>query len=139
MARFSTKPFQVKIAAVLLALGPLLVQACSGQQATPTAAGTKPMSPAEGAADYKDNPMGPHERPPVPTTGGEPTASAPSPGEDPACPPKCSPDGSWVGCGLKKPRGTKCMGCTPKCKAKGSADEGWYDCTGVLIILRPCA
>ncbi len=117
-----------------LAVAPFAMQACGG--GATTAAATKPMSPAEGAADYKENPMGPAERPPVPHPSGEPSASGAPAGLD--CPPKCGPDGAWIGCGLKKPRGTKCDGCNPKCKAKGSADEGWYDCTGVLIVLRQC-
>ena len=96
------------------------------------------MSPAEGAADYKDNPMGPATAPVVPTTGGEPNAPG-SAATEPVCPPKCGADASWIGCGLPKPRGTQCTGCTPKCKAKGTADEGWYDCSGILIVRHPCA
>ena len=40
---------------------------------------------------------------------------------------------------MKKPRGSKCKGCTPKCKKKGTVDEGWYDCAGVLIVQAECS
>ena len=93
------------------------------------------MSPAEGAADYKYSPGGPHERPVVPSPSGEPSSG---PAGVVHCPPTCNADGSWSGCGLKKSRGEACQGCSPKCKGKGSADEGWYDCNGVLIVQRQC-
>lgn len=121
--------------AVLISLAPLAllsVSACNnGTRAS--AAATKPQSPAEGAADYKYSPGGPHEKPIIPAPSGEPTA-----GEITDCPPKCNPEGAWIGCGLKKPRGSQCQGCTPKCKGKGTPDEGWYDCNGVLIVQRQC-
>lgn len=110
------------------ALALLPVGACSN---TANTAATKPMSPANGAADYKDSPGGPHEPAVVPSGSGEPN----SPSD---CPPKCSEEGSWIGCGLKKPRGTGCKGCTPKCKGKGTTMEGWYDCNGVMIAERKC-
>ncbi len=103
-----------------------------------SAGATKPTGPAEGAGDYWNNPGGPATAPQPPVTGdprAEPTETPP--GED--CPPKCSADGSWIGCGLKKPRGTGCTGCVPKCKGKGTSDEGWYDCNGVLIAQRKCS
>lgn len=94
------------------------------------AAATKPTSPANGAADYKDSPGGPHVAPgvPNPNPGAEPNGAV-----DDQCPPKCAPDGSWKACGLKKPRGSGCTGCTPKCKG-----DGWYDCSGVLIVAAKC-
>ncbi|MGZ6066650.1 MAG: hypothetical protein ACXWVM_29900 [Polyangiales bacterium] len=104
---------------------------------------TKPMGPADGAADYKQNSMGPPlDKPIVPVPSGEPTKPPKEPGgPEPTvveCPPTCSPQGGWIGCGLTKIRGSKCQGCTPKCKGKGTPDEGWYDCAGVLIVNRPC-
>ncbi|MBI2394482.1 MAG: hypothetical protein HYV09_33235 [Deltaproteobacteria bacterium] len=129
------RPLAVSFAVVVV-LAPLaLTFACTS---TPrgSAAATRPTSPADGAADYKYNPGGPHEKPIVPVPSGEPTA--PAGVEITDCPPKCNPDGSWSGCGLKKPRGAACQGCTPKCKGKGTPDEGWYDCNGVLIAQRRC-
>ncbi len=108
--------------------------ACGAHQSiSQTTAATKPMSPADGAKDYEKG-GGPHEPPVMPTASGEkPT----SPGK-PDCPPQCTPAGAWVGCGLPKPRNSNCTGCTPKCKSKGTPDEGWYDCSGVLIVARAC-
>lgn len=121
--------------ALVVSLAPLgaalAVSACSGNRAT--AAQTRPSGPADGAADYKYSPGGPHERPLIPSPSGEPTA-----GEIADCPPRCNADGSWGGCGLKKSRGSDCQGCAPKCKAKSTPDEGWYDCNGVLIVQRQC-
>lgn len=117
--------FAIVLAALPLAIAP----ACSSNRVN--AAATKPTSPANGAADYKDNPGGPIAPPVVPKASGEPVA------ED-DCPPRCGDEGAWVGCGLKKPRGSNCKGCTPKCKSKGSIDEGWYDCNGVMIAQRKC-
>jgi hypothetical protein len=111
---------------------------CTKQNRETPAAVTKPMGPAEGAKDYEENPGGPLQKPPIPVGGKqEPKSTGPSP-EVEQCPPTCSPQGGWIGCGLTKIRGSKCEGCTPKCKGKGSADEGWYDCAGVLIIARAC-
>ncbi len=121
--------------ALVLTIAPVGAVAC--QQNRVTAAATKPLSPAEGANDYKENPGGPLVRPAVPEASGEPGSGDPEPGP-PDCPPKCRGDGSWIGCGLKKPRGSGCHGCEPKCKGKGTQDEGWYDCSGVLIVARPC-
>jgi len=124
--------------ALVVTLAPLgagfATGACAGRSEV-SAAATKPMSPAEGAADYKDSPGGPHMKPVIPSPSGEPSAG---PAEVANCPPKCNADGTWYGCGLKKPRGSACQGCTPTCKAKGTADEGWYDCSGVLIAQRKC-
>lgn len=115
----------------LLALAPLAsIGACSGSNAV-SAAATKPTGPANGAADYKDSPGGPATPPVVPTASGEPGSAS-------DCPPKCGDDGAWIGCGLKKPRGTGCKGCTPKCKGKGTSMEGWFDCNGVMIAERKC-
>ena len=126
--------------AVVLALVPCVsIGACGPQPERVNAAATKPTSPANGAADYNYSPGGPAVAPTPPTVGTEPpsggTVTGP-PAED--CPPKCSEDGSWTGCGLKKPRGAGCKGCTPKCKGKGTVDEGWYDCNGVMIAQRKC-
>jgi hypothetical protein len=116
--------------ALVLALAPLAsIGACTGSNAA-TAAATKPTSPANGAGDYNASPGGPHESPVIPTASGEPNASG-------DCPPKCSDDGSWTGCGLKKPRGSNCKGCAPKCK-KTAKEEGWYDCSGMMIAERKC-
>jgi hypothetical protein len=111
--------------------------ACTKQNRETPAAVTKPMGPAEGAKDYEQNPAGPLQKPIVPIGSSEPKNAGGSP-EVEQCPPTCSPQGGWIGCGLTKIRGSKCEGCTPKCKGKGSPDEGWYDCAGVLIIARPC-
>lgn len=118
-----------------LTLVPAGIAAC--RQNRVTAAATKPMSPADGAHDYKEQPGGPLIPPVVPTASADPGATEPEAGP-PDCPPKCRGDGSWIGCGLKKPRGSGCHGCEPKCKGKGTQDEGWYDCSGVLIVARPC-
>ncbi len=126
------------LVALALAILPLAsVGACVGTDRV-NAAASKPTSPANGAGDYKDNPGGPHVAPTVPTVtpGAEPTTAAAATEDE--CPPRCSEDGSWIGCGLKKPRGTGCKGCTPKCKGKGTATEGWYDCNGVMIAERKC-
>lgn len=106
---------------------------CASQPISKTTAVTKPMSPADGAKDY-ENGTSPHGPPVVPSGSdkGEQT-----PGK-PACPPQCTPAGAWVGCGLPKPRNSNCTGCTPKCKSKGTPDEGWYDCSGVLIVAHAC-
>lgn len=117
---------------VLLLASVASLTSCGGASRV-NAGATKPMSPAEGAGDYKHSPGGPHETPIIPTPGGEPNA-----GEVTDCPPKCNAAGAWIGCGLKKPRGSACEGCTPTCKGKGTADEGWYDCTGMLIVQRKC-
>jgi hypothetical protein len=110
----------------------LAMSACARNQVS--AAASKPLSPAEGTADYKYSPGGPHERPTVPS----PTGKEPTTGEVSDCPPRCNADGSWSGCGLKKSRGSDCQGCTPTCKAKDTPDEGWYDCSGMLIVPRKC-
>lgn len=112
-----------------LALCPLAAAPACGGGSRVSAAATKPTGPANGAADFKDSPGGPHTPPVVPTTGTEPTANAAA--DD--CPPRCGDDGAWSGCGLKKPRGTDCKGCTPKCKG-----DGWYDCKGMMIAERKC-
>jgi hypothetical protein len=121
--------------ALCLAVVPLASIGACGHTDRVNAAASKPMSPANGAADYDKSPGGPATAPTPPTvgTGVEPIAQ---PSDD--CPPRCADDGSWMGCGLKKPRGTGCKGCTPKCKGKDSADEGWYDCNGVMIAQRKC-
>ena len=101
---------------------------------------TKPESPADGAKDYDVTPGGEPtsvDSSGLPPTEGSTTGSAAAKALD--CPPKCTGDGVWVGCGLKKPRGSKCQGCTPKCKQKGTVDEGWYDCAGVLIVQGECS
>lgn len=120
--------------ALIVLLLSTALAACAGENRV-SASATKPMSPAEGAADYKHSPAGPAEKPVVPAPSGEPGVKAP---EIVECPPKCNADGSWSGCGLKKSRGSQCQGCAPKCKGKGTPDEGWYDCNGVLIVQRPC-
>lgn len=122
------------VCALALVSVPVAVVACTKQNREQPAAVSKPMSPAEGAKDYDQNPGGPLQKPIVPAGSAEPNSSPPVA----ECPPTCSPQGGWIGCGLTKIRGSKCEGCVPKCKAKGSADEGWYDCSGVLIIARPC-
>jgi hypothetical protein len=122
--------------AASLALAPLL--ACGAGQNV-GAQGTKPDSPATGAKDYDVTPGGEPtgtDATGLPPSEGSSTAAAATP---PDCPPKCTGDNVWVGCGLKKPRGSKCAGCTPKCKKKGTVDEGWYDCTGVLIVQANCS
>lgn len=122
------------VALLLVALPLASAGACSGNNRM-SAAATKPMGPANGAGDYKDNPGGPHGHAVVPVASGEPNA----PGSAiEHCPPSCNADGSWTGCGLKKPRGNGCKGCEPKCKGKSTIDEGWYDCNGVLIAARNC-
>lgn len=121
--------------ALLLAIAPLAsIGACTGSNVA-TAAATKPTSPANGAGDYKESPGGPVAPPVVPTASGEPT-SAPTVAES-DCPPKCGDEGAWTGCGLKKPRGSNCKGCTPKCK-KTAKEEGWFDCSGMMIAERNC-
>lgn len=127
------------LVALALAILPLAsAGACVGTDRV-NAAASKPTSPANGAADYQYNPGGPHVAPTVPTVGPgtEPTTAAAAVEDE--CPPRCSEDGSWIGCGLKKPRGSACKGCTPKCKGKGTANEGWYDCNGVMIAERKCS
>jgi hypothetical protein len=124
--------------ALCLVVAPLAaIGACGPHPERVNAAATKPTSPANGAADYKDSPGGPAVAPTPPTVGTEPVPPTPVATPD-DCPPKCSDDGSWIGCGLKKPRGTACKGCTPKCKGKGTLNEGWYDCNGVMIAERKC-
>lgn len=125
------------VAVISLALGPAI--ACGASQQVGAQA-TKPDSPAGGAKDYDVTPGG------TPTqsdaTGLPPPDSSSSAAAEPVapdCPPKCTGDDVWVGCGLKKPRGSKCSGCTPKCKRKGTVDEGWYDCAGVLIVQAKCS
>jgi hypothetical protein len=118
--------------AAIVAVAPLGAASGCGHSRL-SAAATKPMSPAEGAGDYKQSPGGPLEKPVVPRPSGEPSA-----GEITACPPRCNADGSWAGCGLKRPRGEGCQGCTPRCLGKGSSDVGWYDCNGALIVPRRC-
>lgn len=127
---------RVAAARALCVLGLVLVpfSACTKKEQV-SAAATKPLSPAEGAKDYDVNPGGPFEKPIIPSPSGEPSAG---PTEVADCPPTCGANGAWIGCGLKKARGSKCEGCTPKCKAKGTPDEGWYDCAGVLIVQRAC-
>jgi hypothetical protein len=123
--------------ASVVALAPLL--ACGGAQNVGAQA-TKPDSPATGAKDYDVTPGGEPtgtDATGLPPTAGSTTGSAAAAAPD--CPPKCTGDNVWVGCGLKKPRGSKCSGCTPKCKQKGTVDEGWYDCAGVLIVLGECS
>ena len=122
----------------LVALAPVL--ACGGQNVGAQA--TKPQSPAEGSKDYDVTPGGEPtgvDATGLPPTEGAPGSSSAAPQVAPDCPPKCTGDNVWVGCGLKKPRGTKCAGCTPKCKRKGTVDEGWYDCAGVLIVQGNCS
>ncbi|GAC1353068.1 MAG: hypothetical protein NVSMB1_22510 [Polyangiales bacterium] len=96
------------------------------------------MSPADGAGDYNKEPG---EAPP--TTGTEslppPESANRASKKEADCPPRCGTDGAWSGCGLNKAHGSKCEGCTPKCKRKETADEGWYDCSGVLIVLARCS
>lgn len=125
--------------ATCVALAPVLASFACGNAQNVGAQATKPDSPATGAKDDDVTP------------GGEPTSNdatglPPSQGASSAaapvaidCPPKCTGDDVWVGCGLKKPRGTKCAGCKPKCKQKGTVDEGWYDCAGVLIVQAECS
>jgi len=94
---------------------------------------TKPMSPADGAKDYDVDRGGPSLRPVVPSGGAEPESSRVD------CPPQCDADtGMWEGCGLKRPTGSKCQGCTPRCRGKSTESVGWYDCSGVLIVARRC-
>jgi len=124
--------------ALLLAAVPLAAMPACGHTDRANAAATKPTGPANGAADYQYAPGGPHTAPTPPTVGTEPGATTAEPAPSSDCPPSCSPDGSWIGCGLSKPRGSGCKGCTPKCKGKGTADEGWYDCNGVMIAQRKC-
>src|SRR5258708_5291022 len=126
--------------AVVVALSSLPMFApLAGGPTTAPAAVNKPMGPAEGAADYKENPAGPAGPAIVPTVAGEPTASSSAPSAiDASCPPKCNPAGNWVGCHLTKPKGSGCTTCTPKCKLQGSQDAGWYDCSNVLIVLDKC-
>jgi hypothetical protein len=118
-----------------VAAGAVLLAGCPRRNEA-TAGATRPMGPAEGASDYKYSPGGPHEPAAVPQASGEPEADAP-PASD--CPPKCGSDGAWTGCGLNKPRGANCQNCVPKCKGKGTKDEGWYDCAGMLIAQRACS
>jgi hypothetical protein len=133
LARFGTAAILVPI----VVSAPLFAMVACHQN-TATASATRPLSPAEGAKDYDRTPGGPFVRPAVPEASGEPGAQGePPPRQD--CPPKCTPSGAWTGCGLAKLRGSGCVGCTPRCKGKGTAEEGWYDCNGVLIIQRPCA
>lgn len=120
------------VVAVGVALG-LAIAACS-QPISKTTAATKPMSPADGTKDY-ENGTSPHGPPVVPSASD--TGEKGAPGKV-SCPPQCTPQGAWVGCGLPKPRNTNCTGCTPKCKSKSTPDEGWYDCSGVLIVARAC-
>ena len=128
---------RVAIAALLSSL-PFMTPLACGPSTTPAAV-NKPMGPADGAGDYKDNPAGPAGPAIVPTVGGEPNASSSaSSAIDEGCPPKCNPAGNWVGCHLTKPKGTGCTGCAPRCKLKGSQDAGWYDCSNVLIVLDKC-
>ncbi len=125
--------------ALTIAVAPFaahFVAACDNNRVS--AAATKPMSPADGAGDHKSSPGGENLKPVVPESSNDPGATG---GSSPAaadCPPKCNSDGAWSGCGLTKPRGGACQGCTPKCKGKGTKDEGWYDCSGVLIAQRAC-
>ena len=127
------------LAPLLLVAAPLIASSSCGGATTPTAASTKPMSPAEGAGDY--NPQNGSEAaglPTAPIASGAPSASAGAV-EASDCPPKCADDGGWIGCGVKKSRGKGCATCAaPKCKNKGTPDEGWYDCTGVLIVPHDC-
>ena len=125
--------------ATSLVLTPLL--ACGGSGQNVGAQATKPASPADGAKDYDVTPGGEPtgtDATGLPPPEGAGSSSAASPVAI-DCPPKCTGDNVWVGCGLKKPRGSKCAGCTPKCKRKGTVDEGWYDCAGVLIVQANCS
>lgn len=124
--------------ALCLGILPLASTFACGHTDRVNAAATKPTGPANGAADYKDSPGGPHTAPTPPTVGTEPAGAPAEATATDDCPPKCNDDGSWSGCGLKKPRGTNCKGCVPKCKSKGTVDEGWYDCNGVMIAQRKC-
>ena len=78
----------------------------------------------------------------APTTSASDVATADSSGPPSTtvddCPPSCGPDGSWFGCGLRKPRGNLCAGCKPRCKGRDTKDEGWYDCQGVEIVAHKC-
>ena len=125
---------------VSIALAPLL--ACGTVPKRINAGATQPQSPADGAGDDQIHPnenLGKEAVSAAPTTGPEaPQATSSAAAAQPDCPPRCA-DGGWIGCGLKKPRGTACTGCTPKCKRKGTVDEGWYDCAGVLIVQSSCA
>jgi hypothetical protein len=123
---------QLALSGLVALLGACAVVACSPKAAgnsTPPTAGTGTTSP--------------------PSTGGEGTSgggttpdgtgSASPEIKESDCPPRCSESGAWVGCGLEKPRGKDCGGCVPRCKSKGTPEEGWYDCSGVFIATAKCA
>src|SRR5258708_39858676 len=107
--------------AVVVALSslPMFAPLACGPTTAPAAV-NKPLGPAEGASDYKENAAGPAGPAIVPTVGGEPSASGSITAIDDGCPPKCNPAGNWVGCHLTKPKGTGCTTCIPKCKLQGS-------------------
>ena len=99
---------------------------------TPPAAGTG-AAPITSSAVPGDSEDGTPASAPSSTTTTTPEI------KESDCPPRCSESGAWVGCGLEKPRGKGCGGCVPRCKSKGSAEEGWYDCSGVFIATAKCA
>lgn len=120
----------------LLPAGVAVASAC-GPSSPVGAHATKPLSPADGAKDYAGDPPGPDT--PTPIGSGPGVGARPGSTEQPTgCPPRCGADGSWRGCGLRSPRAGSCAACTPTCSGKGTGDEGWYDCSGILIVRGAC-
>jgi hypothetical protein len=126
--------------AALVALAPatLAIASACGPSSPAGMQATKPLSPADGAKDYAGDPPGPDTPTPIGSGPGV-GARAGSTEQPTGCPPRCGADGAWRGCGLRAPRAGACAGCAPRCLGKGTGDEGWYDCSGILIVRGACS